>query len=320
MSHTDYLKIRAANAPVALDAAAALTVQFPGHAGKIVEVQGTVTGLFASEKTSAFLLRTKQETVLVSFTQPDGDIAVDTTLRVLAMVPASGVILHSVAATPVTESAARAVATNYYRVPDADTTNTSADGYTYAQAPPLTPQTRPATPTTVVANDSLANQPAIVAVYAARMQQLNKNLNADTARTIAYHLLTDSAANGVDPRLVFALVTAESRFNPRAVSRCGAMGLGQLMPGTAAALGVAHPFDIAENLDGSVRYLAGQLQRFGHITLALAAYNAGPNRVANCGYQVPPISETKNYVAYIWRNYARLAGFDPDSDGPVASN
>ena len=100
---------------------------------------------------------------------------------------------------------------------------------------------------------------------------------------------------GLDPKLLHALVIIESAYNTRAVSPVGAMGLTQLMPGTARELGVANAFDTEQNLRAGARYLAIQLGRFSDIRLALAAYNSGPNRVARLG-RVPDIHETQGYV------------------------
>jgi len=100
---------------------------------------------------------------------------------------------------------------------------------------------------------------------------------------------------GLDPKLLHALVIIESAYDSRAISPVGAQGLTQLMPGTAAELGVRDAFDSEENLRAGARYLAIQIGRFSDIRLALAAYNSGPNRVARLG-RVPDINETQNYV------------------------
>jgi hypothetical protein len=100
---------------------------------------------------------------------------------------------------------------------------------------------------------------------------------------------------GLDPKLLHALVIIESAYNTRAVSPVGARGLTQLMPGTAAELGVRDVFNTEQNLRAGARYLAIQIGRFSDIRLALAAYNAGPNRVARLG-RIPDFTETQNYV------------------------
>lgn len=102
---------------------------------------------------------------------------------------------------------------------------------------------------------------------------------------------------GIDPEMFLRLIQQESRFRPDEVSPKGAIGLGQLMPATAKELGV-DPTDPMQNLEGSARYLSQQLKRFGSPELALAAYNAGPTRVARLG-RVPNIAETQNYVKTI---------------------
>jgi len=102
---------------------------------------------------------------------------------------------------------------------------------------------------------------------------------------------------GIDPDLFVRQIQAESAFRPDAVSSAGAIGLGQLMPATAKELGV-DPTDPVQNLEGAARYMKQQLDRFGDPALALAAYNAGPSRVAKAN-GVPNITETQNYVAKI---------------------
>jgi soluble lytic murein transglycosylase-like protein len=104
---------------------------------------------------------------------------------------------------------------------------------------------------------------------------------------------------GVDKSLVKAVIHAESGYDPNAVSSKGASGLMQLMPKTAESLKVSNSFDPRENIRGGVRYLKFLLDTFkGDVELALAAYNAGLNRVAQYG-GVPPFTETRNYVAKV---------------------
>jgi soluble lytic murein transglycosylase-like protein len=117
-----------------------------------------------------------------------------------------------------------------------------------------------------------------------------------------------AASNGIDPSLLKGLVSQESGFDPNARSGAGAVGLTQLMPGTAAALGVTNPLDPAQSLQGGAKYLRQQLDRFGgDEKLALAAYNAGPGAVARFG-GVPPYSETQNYVNSVLSKAASYRG------------
>jgi len=121
-----------------------------------------------------------------------------------------------------------------------------------------------------------------------------------------------SVENGLDPKLMDALVRVESGYDPGAVSRKGAMGLMQLMPATASRLGVADPFDPEQNVRGGVREFSRLIDRYrGNLQLALAAYNAGEGAVAR--YRgIPPYNETRNYVSRILTIYTgrpyRLAG------------
>jgi soluble lytic murein transglycosylase-like protein len=113
--------------------------------------------------------------------------------------------------------------------------------------------------------------------------------------------------HGVDPYLIFCLMSQESKFSKGAVSPKGAQGLMQLMPGTAARYGVTNPYDIAQNISGGTRYLKDLLTMFnGRIDLALAGYNAGENAVIKYGYTIPPYDETRNYVKLIVKRYGRV--------------
>ena len=101
--------------------------------------------------------------------------------------------------------------------------------------------------------------------------------------------------HSLDPNLLHAILIVESAYRPDAVSRAGAQGLAQLMPGTARDLGVDDPFNPEQNVAGGGAYIAGMLERYRDVRLALAAYNAGPGRVDRLG-RVPAIPETEGYV------------------------
>ncbi|OGB94745.1 MAG: hypothetical protein A2Z31_09275 [candidate division NC10 bacterium RBG_16_65_8] len=127
---------------------------------------------------------------------------------------------------------------------------------------------------------------------------LNQGQYAELINAIA-------ADDGVDPALVKAIIRAESNFDQRAVSRKGARGLMQLMPGTAGRYAVGNAFDPAENIRGGVRYLRFLQERFpGQLHLAIAAYNAGENAVSRYN-GIPPYAETRQYVARVFRFYGQ---------------
>ena len=121
----------------------------------------------------------------------------------------------------------------------------------------------------------------------------------------------------VDPLLIKAIIKAESDFDQYAVSRSGAQGLMQLMPATARDLQVGNPFDPAENISGGTRYFRTLLNSYeGDLSLSLAAYNAGPGRVAKKG-PLPRIRETREYVRRVIRNYH---SYQQSASNPVFQN
>ena len=111
---------------------------------------------------------------------------------------------------------------------------------------------------------------------------------------------------GLDGALLHALISVESRYDPKAVSRRGAAGLMQLMPVTARRYGVTDSFDPVQNINGGAQYLSDLLKLFnGDVSLAIAAYNAGESAVARYGNRIPPFPETRDYVPKVLGFYRK---------------
>lgn len=153
----------------------------------------------------------------------------------------------------------------------------------------------------------------IVNAYKKAVQYFNPKMDDNSARLIAQAILYFSLANKLDPRLVVAVIAVESGFDPKAVSPKGAMGLGQLMPQTAAGLGVKNPFDPLENIAGSIKLIRGHLEKFEgdpqQLALALACYNAGSGAVRKYG-GIPPYKETQSYINKVISLYKKICGIN----------
>jgi soluble lytic murein transglycosylase-like protein len=155
---------------------------------------------------------------------------------------------------------------------------------------------------------ALANQPAPVLTATADAGfGVASNLAWTTGNARVDGLIRQYGTQyGVDPYLIYCLMSQESSFISGAVSPKGAQGLMQLMPGTAARYGVTNPYDVAQNIKGGTRYLKDLLQMFnGRVDLALAGYNAGEGAVMKYGYTIPPYDETRNYVRLILKRYGK---------------
>ena len=163
---------------------------------------------------------------------------------------------------------------------------------------------------------SLASEPA-VAIYrrpaGPRVMSANARQAAEELRPL---IETAAAKHDLDPDLLSAVIRAESGYRTNAVSPAGAMGLMQLMPGTARGLGVSDPFNAGQSIEGGARYLRSQITRFGSVEEGLAAYNAGPGAVGRYG-GIPPFAETRSYVGRVLEFYQQhradtLAGAGTD--------
>lgn len=155
-----------------------------------------------------------------------------------------------------------------------------------------------------------ATNAAAVRAYAGVLRKINPQMPAWQSQALAKHLLINANRWKIDANMLAALVTVESAWHTHAQSWAGAIGLGQLMPGTAARLHV-NPHDPYQNLQGAARYLYGLLSRFhdkpNHYALAFAAYNAGPKAVEEFG-GIPPYAETQHYVVKVTRAWERISG------------
>jgi soluble lytic murein transglycosylase-like protein len=137
-----------------------------------------------------------------------------------------------------------------------------------------------------------------------------KRASAWLARSVEYDAAITRAAveAKVRPELVRAVIVVESGFNPRAISRRGAIGLMQLLPSTARRYGAFNAFDPEQNIHAGARYLADLIARYGgeKLELVLAAYNAGEDAVEKYGRRIPPYKETQAYVPNVMRMYRAL--------------
>ena len=168
-----------------------------------------------------------------------------------------------------------------------------------------------------------ANNPVAVRAYARVLRKINPQMPAWQSQSLAKHLLINAGRWKIDANMLVALVTVESSWHTHARSWAGAIGLGQLMPGTAAKLHV-NPADPYQNLQGAARYLYGLLTRFhgksDRYALAFAAYNAGPKAVEQYG-GIPPYAETQNYVVKVtttWKKITSMVHIPAAAKQPTA--
>jgi soluble lytic murein transglycosylase-like protein len=163
-----------------------------------------------------------------------------------------------------------------------------------------------------------ANALRVYPAYRAFVHQANRRLGDKTVDSITSSILYFCEKEKVDPRLMISMILAESNFDPNSTSRVGAMGLGQLMPGTAAGLGVQNAYDPIQNIAAAAHILSVRIRDYGGcrddlyvpqrvLYLTMAAYNAGPGAVKKYG-GVPPYRETQRYVRKVEQYYIQLSG------------
>jgi hypothetical protein len=269
---------------------------------RVVEVQGVLKGAIAANGSTCLLLeKTNGETLFVTCPVPPSDWLSGNTVPVRLIVSAhrekadEDLRASLIGAAPESEVAA---------IEDRQTTHTQVITSRHALRGSR-------------GEFGSYNLPASDAtpIYAHFIQQRNPRLNANEAFRIAQGVVGYSLRYGVDARLIMAMIMVESGFNPHATSKTGAMGLGQLMPGTAAGMGVTNAYDSISNLYGTVRLIRNHLdtyhrqtgEDYNSMVLALAAYNAGPGAVTRHG-GVPPYRETQNYVRKVIGIYRALSG------------
>jgi hypothetical protein len=170
--------------------------------------------------------------------------------------------------------------------------------------PPKTPSTKRLT-----TSRNYTYSPAPGALVHLTSQQKNPSLGGFTTGNsdVDNFIVESGKRNAVDPLLLYSIMHQESSFKSRAISYKGARGLMQLMPPTASRFGVTNIWDPKQNIEGGARYMRFLLDLFsGDVRLALAGYNAGEGAVTKYGYQVPPYSETREYVRRIGNRYSMI--------------
>lgn len=287
-----------------------LTRKFMG--AKFLELRATVKGSYSSPGMSGILLEhPKADPVaLEAEAVPDWLVGREVEARFLVRAErseaAAPLRLYMIAACPID------AAPDLVYVPPKVASKVASQ--TATKSPTATRKLTPISSRSSVGRQILpANQ--VTPIYAGFIKQRNRRLSNAEAYRIAESVVSFSVGYGVDARLIMSIIMVESGFNPYATSRKGAMGLGQLMPKTAAGLGVRSAYDSAENLYGMIKHVrrlldkyyaqTGDSQRTLH--LSLAAYNAGEGNVKKYG-GIPPFRETQNYVRKIVDIFAALTG------------
>ncbi len=287
------------------------------YRGQVVEVSGKITGIILSLRAKTIIVETSAGgSVFVTNVQDNPLIVNGNRVRVLGRVPSDAVTLTEL------EFVAMAPPAAERREPIV----TEAAIIQGKPSPPPAPSNRPST-LTARGTPQNPNPPAssapnvsgnwleqrIAALkpqYKQVIARFNPRLSDAQRDQFTEAILRFSAAHGVDARLIVAIIAVESSFDPNSTSHSGAMGLGQLMPGTASGMGVTNAYDPIQNIAATVKLIRGHLEKYKDrpdaFNLALAAYNAGSGAVRRHG-GVPPFKETTRYIWKVYNLYKQLA-------------
>jgi soluble lytic murein transglycosylase-like protein len=336
---SNYVHVRRSVQQVLLPATmlGALQQEPANYIGQAAEIKATVTGLVIAGTNKTALLSVGDDSVCVTMPPKLKDslcVESGNTIRVLVAVKAdktiaAGASLVMIAVAPDSEvvQAERTATTAATTTAEPSRrgslpSRSMAYGMSRADAVALAN----ATPTAEY-DDSRAEPitalsgraKAVYGTYRTFVRSMNRGLSEDEVDKIATSILYYSDIEQIDPRLVVAMIIAESGFDPNSTSNVGAMGLGQLMPSTADGLNVSDPYDPVQNIAASVHILRGNLDKYGgapanagtipvnQIKLVMAAYNAGPGAVRKY-HGVPPYRETQRYVVKVASLYQQLCG------------
>lgn len=266
----------------------------PDGVGKTVELKGVVSGIVSCGGTTSFILDCGESLPIKAGKDAPDCIQNGNTIRVL-------VTLGQGCTASLSDLRLAGAAYDYEvsrkESPKSNTTPSPIIGRASNQA--VFHQTK-----TITLSSRAAS---IYDPYRRAIAKFNPRLTNAELDTITTGVLAFSEQYGIDPRLVVALFLAESGFKPNATSPKGAMGLGQLMPGTARGLGVGNAYDPVQNIEASIRLIRGHLGKYNDLALALSAYNAGGGAVKKYG-GIPPFRETQNYVRKVSQTYKALCG------------
>lgn len=315
LAEKQYLDLRARSQAIRGKALIELRRDAPKLHGRIVELQGQISGVASSPAPGAggdqrlitFLLQTSDDSVFMEAIENEPEVRVGNRVSVLALMPGKEGSLHklemvAIAQTDRLPDEGASAEASLPRSQRRDQPGALPPELAHGRAAPLpaepAPKQRPAE------QERIETWKAFVAKYNRRLSDAERDL-------IVRCVLAYSAMYNIDHRLTFAMIQAESNFNPRCRSHKGAMGLTQLMPPRCEEYGIADPYDIQQNIWGGCRELGGYLRRYEgrpnyeHFSLSMACYNAGSGAVRKYG-GVPPYRETVNYIKKVGKLFVKL--------------